>query len=53
MIKTKTLDTAQTWPVLQRRLKSAMTADTGLTGYVPQGGIDTRMGRMTDCRSQS
>jgi len=29
-----------------------MTADTGLTGYVPQGGIDTRIDRMTDCRSQ-
>jgi len=52
VIKTKTLDTAQTWTLLQRRLKAAMTADTGLTAYVPQGGIDTRMDRMTDCRSQ-
>ena len=52
-IKTKTLGTAQTRPLLQRRLKATMTADTGLTDYLPQGGIDTRMDRMTDCRSQS
>jgi len=53
MIKTKTLGTAQARPLLQRRLKAAVPADTGLSGYVPQGGTDTGMDRMKDCRSQS